>query len=216
LLTFDSHIHSSYSLDSIFHPKFIIKLAKLKGLGAIAVTDHDTILGGIKTQLHANSNLLVITGCEVKTEFGDLIGLFLNEELRSRKFEEVVDEIRDQGGLAVLPHPYRRKILPPETLLKKVDLIEGFNGRTSVELNQKGLMLAKSLGKPAIAGSDAHIPYEVGLATTIFYDIQYIDQEMLRKCILRDNMGLSFARPLPALDKVSAICGYAIKKARSI
>ena len=215
-LSSDLHIHSTYSLDSILFPQLIVRLAKFKGLGAIAITDHDTIKGGLQTRMISDNELLVIVGCEVKTDFGDLIGLFLNEDIRSRRFEDVLDEIEDQGGLAVLPHPYRRKLFPPDNLLKRLDLIEGLNGRTSLELNQRGLMLAKSLGKPVIAGSDAHNPFEVGIAKVIMEDSRNADEELFRKKLVNGYASASYADLPPALRNASIFFGYAMKKIRNI
>jgi len=46
-MKYDLHIHSKYSHDSLLSPDNILKVARKRGLGGIAVTDHNTILGGI-------------------------------------------------------------------------------------------------------------------------------------------------------------------------
>ena len=164
---FDLHIHSIYSKDSILKPERIIKMAKKKGLSGIAITDHDTIKGALKTKSVAFDNFMVIVGAEVQTDKGEIIGLFLNEEIKSRKFAEVIDEIKDQDGITVLPHPYKNRQCDPKDLLEMVDLVEGLNARTSKELNYRAQNLAKNFGLPIIAGSDAHTPFEIGQAQTI-------------------------------------------------
>ena len=166
-LNFDLHIHSIYSRDAILKPERIIKIAKKKGLSGIAVTDHDTIKGALKTKSVAFDNFMVIVGAEVQTDKGEIIGLFLNDEIKSRIFVEVIDEIKDQDGITVLPHPYRNRLSNPRDLLEKVDLIEGLNARTSKELNYRAQSLAKNFGLPITAGSDAHTPFEIGRAQTI-------------------------------------------------
>lgn len=159
----DFHIHSKYSYDSILSPTVILKVAKKQGLNCIAVTDHDTIKGGIKTQnLNTDKDFLVIVGCEVQTEIGDLIGLNLNEEITSKNSIEVIEEIKSQGGYVILPHPYRGHKLN-EYLIEKSDVIEVFNGRSTSEQNIKALELAKKYRKPFIAGSDAHFASEIGM-----------------------------------------------------
>lgn len=45
-------------------------------------------------------------GSEISTERGEVIGLFLSEEIISRNFLEVIDLIKEQGGIVVLPHPF--------------------------------------------------------------------------------------------------------------
>lgn len=170
-LNFDFHIHSIYSRDAILKPKSIIKIAKKKGLSGIAVTDHDTIKGALKIKSVTSDDFMVIVGAEVQTDKGEIIGLFLNEEIKARKFTEVTDEIKDQDGITVLPHPYRNKHCDPKNLLKMVDLVEGLNARTSKELNKRAQILAKRFGVPVIAGSDAHTPFEIGrVQTTIPVD----------------------------------------------
>jgi predicted metal-dependent phosphoesterase TrpH len=161
----DLHIHSKYSNDSLLEPEEIIKIAKKKGLGGIAVTDHNTIKGGLAANKIDKD--FVIVGAELRTEYGDVVGLFLNEEIRSNRFIEVVEEIRDQDGLVVLAHPFRKGIKFPADLLKHVDLIEGFNARSPKDLNGKAKELARSSGMPMTAGSDAHLGFEVGRGRTI-------------------------------------------------
>lgn len=182
----DFHIHSIYSGDSILSPKTIIKLARKRGLSGIAVTDHDTILGGLKTM---SNNLLVVVGAEIKTDCGEVTGLFLNEEIHSRRFVEVVDEIRDQGGVILLPHPYKNKTCNPKTIVEYVDLVEGLNARTPKELNAKARILADQYKLPIIAGSDAHTSFEIGRVRTSFQNSSE-DLEDVRKSLLKGDVGI--------------------------
>lgn len=161
-MKFDLHIHSKYSYDSITSPKNIIKVAKKKGLNGIAVTDHNTIKGGLKTfKENTNKDFYVIIGAEIKTEYGDIIGLFLNEEINSRNFEDVISEINEQSGISILAHPYRNNICIDE-IISKVDLIEIFNARSKKEWNIKAFKLASKYKKPISAGSDSHLYFEIG------------------------------------------------------
>lgn len=167
-MKFDLHIHSKYSYDSFLSPERIIKIAKKRGLDGVAVTDHNTIKGGVETaKINKGDNFIVSVGSEIKTEYGDIIGLFLNEEIESRIFMEVVEEIRDQDGLVVLAHPFRKGINFPIDLLKHVELIEAFNARSPKSLNARALELARKFNKSTTAGSDAHLGFEVGQGRTI-------------------------------------------------
>ena len=172
-MKFDLHIHSKYSFDSFLNPAEIVKIAKKKGLDGVAVTDHNTIKGGIETsKINNKDDLIVIVGSEIKTEYGDVIGLFLNEDIKSRQFVQVTKEIKDQGGIVILAHPFRKCNIPIE-LLKHVEVIEAFNARSSRNLNVDALKLAKEFKKPMTAGSDAHICFEIGRGRTIAsYDIK--------------------------------------------
>ena len=161
-LYFDCHIHSSYSHDSLMKPGRILKQAKKIGLTGIAITDHDTIRGSLEARkLETEIGVTVIPGVEILTDSGDLIGLLINEEIRSRRWDEVIDEIKEQGGVAVLPHPYREHQNVSE-LARTVDLIEVWNARSTAEQNEKALQLAGRLRKPGMYGSDAHTYAEIG------------------------------------------------------
>jgi len=110
----------------------------------------------------------VIPGIEVRTDLGDLIGLFVQEQIEPGDFKSVAEKIVSQGGLAVLPHPYTRHIVTKE-LLKSVDIMEVMNGRSSHSKNTKAKKIALELGKPAIAGSDSHFSFEIGRVRTRFF-----------------------------------------------
>ncbi|MFA0823673.1 MAG: PHP domain-containing protein [Methanomethylovorans sp.] len=164
----DLHVHSKYSKDSLNKPETIIKMAKKRGLNGVAVTDHGTIKGGMVTKkMNHDKDFEVIVGSEIKTEYGDIIGLFLQEEIVSRIFIEVAEEIKDQDGLVILAHPYRKGITFPEKLLERIDLIEGLNARSKKGLNVMALELVKKHKKPITAGSDAHLPFEIGKCRTL-------------------------------------------------
>lgn len=189
----DLHIHSKYSYDSFLTPKTIVKLAKKRGLSVIAVTDHETIKGGLATVRAAlpEPDVLAIPGIEVKTDRGDVIGLFVTEEIQSRGFLSVVEAIRAQDGLVVLPHPYGRNITGIKQKARYVDLIETLNGRTPNFRNTLAQRLAKELKKPVLASSDAHTAFELGRIRTRFNRIPN-DQDELRNALLqakRDVIG---------------------------
>ncbi len=166
-MKFDLHVHSKYSYDSNLSPEKIIKFAKKKGLNGVAITDHNTILGGIETsRINKDKDFHVIVGEEIKTEYGDIVALFIREEITARNFEDVVDEIKNQEGLSVLAHPFRH-FKSPEKIINKLDLVEGFNARSKAEDNLKAIEIAKRYNKALCAGSDAHFSFELGMGRTI-------------------------------------------------
>jgi predicted metal-dependent phosphoesterase TrpH len=113
----------------------------------------------------------IIVGDEVMTSEGEIIGLFLTEEVPPfLSPEETVARIKAQGGLVCIPHPCDR-LRPPyllqhdalERIITDVDLIEVFNARTILSRDSaRALRLAQSHNLPGTAGSDAHIVREVG------------------------------------------------------
>lgn len=192
-MEFDLHIHSKYSYDSLLKPKKILKIAKKKNLAGIAITDHNTIKGGLECLFIAksnNSNMYVIVGSEIKTDKGEIIGLFLNEEIKCNEFYEVLDAIRNQDGIIILPHPFRKQKSIKEDVFKNVNLIEGLNSRTKKELNNKAQILCKKTGLNMVAGSDAHIAMEIGRARTIFPDNLY-SLEDVRKALLNGKVDIA-------------------------
>jgi len=183
----DLHVHTKYSFDSFLEPKDAIKFALRQGLTAIAITDHDTTKGGFAALNETSKarNLTIIPGIEIKTDRGDIIGLFVLDEIKTREFFDVIDEIKDQGGLVILPHPYKSHKNIKE-IAEFVDVIEVFNGRCSTTQNLKAFKLSKDLGKPAVASSDAHFSFEIGrFKTRLHTEIDSSDE--LKKIILNCN-----------------------------
>ena len=85
MISFDFHIHSCFSFDCLSTPELILREARRKGLDGVAVTDHDTIQGGLATaRLNQYRDFSVIVGAEYYTKAGDIIGLFLHREIEKR------------------------------------------------------------------------------------------------------------------------------------
>ncbi len=208
---FDFHIHSIYSNDSWVSPHKICKIARMQGLSGIAVTDHNSIEGALKARDFAAEDLLVIIGCEIKTDSGELIGLFLNKGIKSSNFMEVVDEIKDQDGLIVLPHAYKNKQKDPEKLIKQVDVIECPNARTSSKLNLKASILSEKYKLPRISGSDAHLPLEIGRVVTCF-PYSSLECEEVRKLVINGQRKITGCESPYALRMLSMFLGKCRKK----
>ncbi|NOQ33199.1 MAG: PHP domain-containing protein, partial [Methanosarcinales archaeon] len=133
-MKYDLHTHTKYSPRcGIVEPEDFVKMAISKGLDGIAVTDHDTIKGAVAAKRFGTPDFEVIVGCEMKTTNGELIGLYLQEEIISRAPIEVIQEIHDQGGIVVVPHPFDRfrsaRFSNISKYLKDIDAIEVFNSR---------------------------------------------------------------------------------------
>jgi predicted metal-dependent phosphoesterase TrpH len=165
-MTVDFHTHTFHSYDCRMQPEKILQLAKRRGLDAIVVNDHDTIAGGLECQrINKISGLQVIVGAEIKTSIGDVTGIFLKEEIQARNYSDVIAEIKRQGGITILNHPFVGHKLN-DLNFDGIDLIEGYNGRVSPSKNQLAVELAKKLEKPVIAGSDSHTYGEIGNCRT--------------------------------------------------
>lgn len=195
-MKYDLHIHSKYSYDGFLNPEKIVKVARKRGLSGIAVTDHDTIKGGLETKKYENEDFEVIIGSEVSTYKGEVIGLYLYEEIKSNHFHEVIDEIKSQDGIVVVPHPFdvmRRSTFNIEKKdINKINSIEIFNSRcVHNKYNQKAAEFAKINRLGITGGSDAHFANEIGNAGII------IEAENVRKSILKNNLNVFGKRSTP-------------------
>jgi len=103
----------------------------------------------------------VIPGAEYKTEYGDVIALGIEQEVKFSDFEELEREVRKQKGILLLPHPYKGHS-NLEYVVSKVDMIEVFNSRTSDSDNEKALRLAKRHRMPVYYATDAHTSLSLG------------------------------------------------------
>jgi predicted metal-dependent phosphoesterase TrpH len=162
-------VHTRYSTDSISSPEKVVQRCLEIGINCLAVTDHDTISGALEVKRIAP--FTVIIGEEVLTSCGEIIGLFLTEEIPRRLSpEETVARIKSQGGLVCIPHPFdrfrphsrlRRNAL--EKVIPDIDLIEVFNSRTFLSQDSaRALQFAQTHGLPGTVGSDAHVVREIG------------------------------------------------------
>lgn len=172
---YDLHIHTIYSSCSRIKPAKLLEIAKKRGLNGIAITNHNTIKGGAEVKkLNKDKNFEVIIGAEIKTDKGEILGLYLKKEIKSRKAGEVIDEIHEQGGIAIAAHPFtwgllRKPCKFDKKELKKIDGFETFNSRNTFRWeNELAVQFAQKHKLAQTAGSDAHFGYEIGRAFTLF------------------------------------------------
>jgi predicted metal-dependent phosphoesterase TrpH len=170
---FDMHTHSQYSGDSTTDPKKIADLFFDRGILCL-VTDHNTTAGSSAVYAEIrreNKEIPLILSEEIMTESGEIIGLFLTGEVHPYlSAAETIDLIHDQGGLALIPHPFcsyrTSSAMRPDILdeiIDRVDIIEGYNARTlRDEDNKKARDYAVLHNKPVSVGSDAHTVQELG------------------------------------------------------
>ncbi len=192
----DFHIHSKYSFDCFLEPSRIVKLARQRGVEGLAITDHDT-MSGVDEFKKIAPDLYIIAGQEISTKDGDIVGLFLKEQINNcLDADEAISKIRQQGGLAVLAHPFKWPHLfrAPE-FLKKFDCIEVFNARNNIPSPYLENFLAKraisAVGLPGIAGSDTHEGFEMGCAKTIFdFSFSEATDEKIKKAVLEKKFSI--------------------------
>lgn len=162
----DPHIHSRYSKDSNTRIEDIISEAAKKNLDIIAISDHDTVEGSKAAQGYS-SDVLVIPSIEVSCRDGHVLGFGCTEVVeKGLSPEETIDKIHDQGGIAIVPHPYcfyRHGLIDKVGEKLDFDAIEVKNARFILGYcNHKAKMLSKKNGIPGLGSSDAHYSKFVG------------------------------------------------------
>lgn len=161
----DLHMHTKYSPCSILRLNTLRKICNKKNITPI-ITDHNTTKGNEKFKCK-------ILAEEITTKEGDLIGLFMTEEIKPKlPMEETLDILKQQDALIMAPHPFdtiRRASL--RKINFKPDIIEIFNSRTIMnKFNKKALNFANKNNITKAVGSDAHTRMEIGNAFNIMED----------------------------------------------
>ena len=94
-------MHTSHSPDSTSSPEEIIGRCLEIGVNCVAVADHNCIAGAL--ELKQVAPFTVIIGEEILTTCGEIMGLFLSEEVPPHLSpEETVARIKAQGGLVCI------------------------------------------------------------------------------------------------------------------
>ena len=163
----DIHIHTDYS-DGFHDPETVINYAVTQtDLRVIAITDHNMFSDYELEKLENKYKIWIIPGVEIYTSIGDILALFVNNNVTLKDGGEVIDMIHTQNGLAILAHPFKRIKEYSLNIIKKLDAVEQINSRW-VDLNNYSSdkkvneLLTSVRGRTA--GSDSHFLPEIGNA----------------------------------------------------
>jgi len=180
LIEVDLHMHTDHSGDCATPVHTLLQTARDRGLGAIAITDHNEVSGALEARRIAESmgDVKVIVAEEVKTaEQGEVIGLFLEEKIpKGLTMAETIAAIRDQAGLVYVPHPFDRFHSVPDyehllDIVEEIDILEVFNPRVAVTaFNEEAERFARKYRIVAGAGSDSHVAQGLGSVRTRIHD----------------------------------------------
>jgi predicted metal-dependent phosphoesterase TrpH len=170
LLKADLHVHTEYSVDCNTPLDKIVSRCLEVGINCLAISDHGTTEGALKMREMAPFKVIVAE--EIMTPDGEIMGMFLKKTIPSRlPVEEVIAQIRAQGGLICIPHPFdflrssalRNNMI--EKIVDQIDMVEVFNSRIFFpQTSAKALAFAQKHGIIKSAGSDAHTLREIGNA----------------------------------------------------
>jgi predicted metal-dependent phosphoesterase TrpH/glycosyltransferase involved in cell wall biosynthesis len=209
----DLHMHTDHSPDCATSPLALLEAAKAAGLGAIAITDHNEVSGAFAAQELAEEvgAIKVIIAEEVKTaEQGEVIGLFLRERIdRGMTMTETIAEIRRQGGLVYVPHPFDRLHSVPDyehllDMVEDIDILEVFNPRvTLTAFNDEAVRFAAKYRIVPGAGSDSHVAQGLGSVMIRLHDFEGPEEflEAMRSAdIVRKHKNLIYVQALKFLQ----------------
>jgi predicted metal-dependent phosphoesterase TrpH len=195
----DLHCHTRFSRDSILAEEKFIRVAIARGLTHVCVTNHNNVEGAIAVrdkvrELALEDRLTVILGEEVSTSDGEVVGVFLEKTIpRGLSARETADEIRRQGGLVSIPHPFdpfrashiREGPLRNLAETGRIDMLEVFNSRVTLsEHNRAAAEFAARYGIPGIACSDSHSSFEIAMS---FNALPAFDSADELKAVLPQN-----------------------------
>lgn len=173
MIRLETHCHTKYSKDSMLPFSLLYLKCRVCHINWIAITEHNNVLGAMEFKKYCakkKNRVHVIVGSEIMTSEGEVIGLFLKEEIPSGlSCKETIHLIHKQGGIVYVPHPYdekRAKTVLHEDCIRDnasdIDCIECYNGRNVSDFYEmKQTEIVKKYGLQAVIGSDAHTIWEV-------------------------------------------------------
>jgi predicted metal-dependent phosphoesterase TrpH/glycosyltransferase involved in cell wall biosynthesis len=209
----DLHMHTDHSPDCATPVPVLLETARERGLGAIAITDHNEVSGALEARELAGGmdGFQVIVAEEVKTaEQGEVIGLFIEEKIpRGMSMAETIAEIRRQGGLVYVPHPFDRLHSVPDyehllDVVDEIDILEVFNPRIAFSaFNEEAERFAAKYRIVPGAGSDSHVPQGLGsvrIRVSDFYGPEEFLEAMRDADIIHKHKNLIYVQALKFLQ----------------
>jgi hypothetical protein len=192
-------------------PEELVFYAKKRGLDGVAITDHDRLDGALK--IAAETDFLIIPGIEISSSDGHVVALNVTERVSGKlSASETVNRIHDAGGIAVACHPIGlfKGSLGKHTN-SSFDAVEVINSSAipfSYAVKQS-MKIASRLGKPRLAGSDAHYGPEIGCAYTVVNAEPDVDDVVKA---ISEGQCQPFGRSIPLAIRLKRIIGINKRK----
>lgn len=171
----DMHLHEKlYSSDSFISIEQIVKRAKRLGLGAVCITDHDS-MGFVSKVKHYEKKLQfpIFVGIEFLSFQGDITAFAPGLEYVYPKSKTSASEfttlVHTLGGFSVACHPYRnnnRGLGNAIGTLPHLDAVEVLSGSTPIDECQKAYDIALKSNKKMVGVSDAHVEENIARFVT--------------------------------------------------
>ncbi len=193
----DLHIHTSpRSACSYIDPHELIQEAQRLKLDGICLTEHQVLWDSDEVnELARESGIKIFRGNEFTTNQGDMLVFGLYKDIKDLlMIQELSEEVKTAGGYMIAAHPFRGfktfgigqlQMTVEQACRRKalefVDAIEVGNGKLSPDENDMARKVAKKLGLPGTAGSDAHRVDEVGRWLTVFKKEIHTELELVQE-----------------------------------
>ncbi len=177
----DVHMHTTSS-DGFSTVKEVLNhITQMGTLDVIAITDHDVMDSSLWAYEHRQDYPFeIIPGVEVSSAEGHVLALWVTRPIsKGLSLKETVSAIHQQGGLAILAHPFElvvcseaclRYLRNPEIVREAgIDAIEVHNaGAVTPGNNPLARRMAAKLKMPIVGNSDGHSLAAIGRGTTRF------------------------------------------------
>jgi predicted metal-dependent phosphoesterase TrpH len=175
----DLHNHSIFSHDGFSSESEIIAACAIRGISAIAITEHDEVCR-LSPDNFRKSGIELIPGREYTTDRGaHIVGLFVTQPVPfGMNREDIVKDIQRQGGLILMPHPWKRgsgymTLYKEDDFIRNFEFIELLNGGwNSNDFISEITRLSKFYSLRMVSSSDSHRGCQVGLCVTKIKEVE--------------------------------------------
>jgi predicted metal-dependent phosphoesterase TrpH len=197
------HCHTIYSnlykntVESLTTPRQLILEAKKNRLSAVAITDHNTLEGYRHVLEFAKElGIVLIPAEEIDTDGnGQILAYGIKKEIKPyRKPSEIIHDVKNDGGIAIIPHPFDiiRGMENFEEVVKLADGIEIKNFGAFHNKMSENYAIRNNV-KIRTCGSDAHYCKLVGTVRLGFPDNIRIADDYL-KCLRANEFKIETTR----------------------
>lgn len=168
----DHHLHTDrFSSDSVMTPEQLVETARLVGLDAVVITEHDALWPADQlAELAASApDLLILNGVEISTRQGDMLVYGLPDMTDvgpGMELDELLDVAEARSAAVVAAHPYRfgqdfDRVL--ENFGHRIHALELVSNNIDARLRRRAAeVLRKNPALGATGSSDAHAARTLG------------------------------------------------------